>query len=55
MSINMYLDEVQTQTQYANKLAVAYRNYAGKIDDVLQAYYNSELSGKAYDSNKEYF
>ncbi|MDQ0362517.1 HNH endonuclease signature motif containing protein [Breznakia pachnodae] len=55
MSINMYLDEVQTQTQYANKLAVAYRNYAGKIDDVIQAYYNSELSGKAYDSNKEYF
>ena len=55
MSINMYIKEVRKQTKYANKLAVAYRNYAEKIDNLIQFYYDSQLTSSAYDTNKEYF
>lgn len=55
MGINMYLSEVKEQASYANTLAIAYKGYAQELNNSIDFFTNTSLTGKAYQSEKDYF
>lgn len=55
MSINMYLGEVRAQANSAAQLANAYTDGVAQIKSSIDTFLNAPLSGKTYDSAKNYF
>jgi hypothetical protein len=55
MSLDFYVGEVQAQTNAATLLAQEYSQFSGQLKDSVNAFFTAPLSGKAYESAKQYF